>query len=282
MVAIRGRCPRRNASRTAGLSWRNQLTSMAHLLGAPDPTASRAYLQLSGRAVDDLQDARRFGSDRGAAAGRNAMDMNARHPVSDLLDPGRDGRCPMPPRSPNLGCATGGRRSAIEPAEVRMAGDEGRGPLDDVLLRAVRGRRAARGPHGRRVRPGDGHGLGVPTFAWSTLGGDPGSVAWGALVGGLVASIAYVIGGVIGWFRPATWRASADRPDRRTDASGPIAGARPRTVWRYGPFLLGIPLQLPMMVGFGFGVYLRWFVDRRSPRRSPRPTATIRTGGWTT
>src|SRR6516162_455180 len=27
---------------------RNQLTSMAHLLGAPDPTASRAYLQLSG------------------------------------------------------------------------------------------------------------------------------------------------------------------------------------------------------------------------------------------
>src|SRR6516164_7436578 len=47
VVAIRGRCPRRNASRTAGLSWRNHLTSMAHLPGAPHPTASRAYLQLS-------------------------------------------------------------------------------------------------------------------------------------------------------------------------------------------------------------------------------------------
>ena len=33
VVAIRGRCPRRNASRTAGLSWRNHWTSMAHLLG---------------------------------------------------------------------------------------------------------------------------------------------------------------------------------------------------------------------------------------------------------
>src|SRR6516162_4028130 len=47
VVAIRGRSPRRNASRTAGLSWRNHWTSMAHLLGALDPTTSRAYLQLS-------------------------------------------------------------------------------------------------------------------------------------------------------------------------------------------------------------------------------------------
>ena len=87
---------------------------------------------------------------------------------------------------------------------------------------------------------GTGYGLGVPTFVWGVLGGYLVGAAWGAVVGAAIASIVYVLGGVIGWFRPASGRTPADRPDRRADASGPVARTRPRTVWRHWPILLGV------------------------------------------